>query len=281
MVERAPAEDLTTSVLTVRLQGAREAINRTRLAFLIATIASLSIFITEWNAYLSWYRRFPLKEIFPGNPVTDEVIRKVLQQYVESRVITISLLGIHVGVSDLAVLGTLALFVCSIWLFFSIRRENHAIGSLLMDTLEASQEVRKYVYYGISSFLVFATSTYIDDPISTLDKKKREQVLDKPQSFASRFLRFALATLFVLPALISISTIVFDILSVYVLQAAFAYPHEPLGLKVLGIHYSIRLLIMELVGIGFFIPTAYLCAKILRFLDSISRIVREYSQGLQ
>src|SRR5882672_4407019 len=140
----APTSDTKALVLATRLHGSREAITRSRLAFLATTIASISIFIAEWNAYLSWYRRFPLKLEFPKNIVTEEAFRRVIQQYAESRVITISLLGIHIGVSDLAVLGTFALFVCSIWLFFNVRRENHVIGTLLVDTFGEDSDLRRY-----------------------------------------------------------------------------------------------------------------------------------------
>src|SRR6266404_5347203 len=105
------------AVIKVRLKGSIEAVKRARLAFLASTVASLAVFITEWNAYLSWYRRFPLKEKLPDNEVTREAFKYVLQEFVESRVITISLLGIRVGVSDMAVLGSLTLLV------FSIRSE--------------------------------------------------------------------------------------------------------------------------------------------------------------
>ncbi len=273
--------DIKMDIINVRLQGAREAINRSRIAFLAATIASLSIFITEWNAYISWYRRFPLRLAFPANPVTEETFKKVLQQYVESRVINISLLGIHVGVSDLAALGTLALFVFVIWLFFSVRRENHAIGTLLVDTVEAPEDLRRYVYYGVASFLIFTTSTSVDEPIATLDREKLRRMRDIPPGFASRLLRRAVESLFLLPALVSLSTIVFDLLSVYVLEAALGYPHAPLRYGGLEPHSRIQLVIMEAIALGFSVPTAYLCVKILSFEVAVSAIIRVYSEKLR
>lgn len=266
------------AVLNIRLQGARDAINRSRLAFIAAIIASLSIFIVEWNAYLSWYRRFPLREEFPKNEVTTEAIKKVIQQYVESRVINISLLGIHVAVSDLAVLGTLALFIFSIWLFFSVRRENHAIGSLLIDTAEQAEEIRRFVYYGISPFLIFTTSTSSDAPISSLHKEEQIKRQNRPQSISSRLLRIALVGLCFLPALIAISTIIFDMLSLYVVHAAFSFPHAPLGFNDLKLADKIRVITMEVIALGFSIPTAYICVKILRFEESLASILRSYAQ---
>ena len=82
--------------------------------------------------------------------------------------ITVSLLGIHVGVSDMAVLGSLTLLVCSIWLFFTIRRHNHSVGNLLRDTKEIPQQARRFVFYGVSAALVFTTVTSYDEAISSL-----------------------------------------------------------------------------------------------------------------
>jgi len=263
----------------MRLQGARDAINRSRFAFLAVIIASLSIFIVEWNAYLSWYRRFPLRQAFPKNEVTAEAVRKVLQTYVESRVINISLLGIHIAVSDLAVLGTLALFVFSIWLFFCVRRENHTIGTLLIDTAEENEEVRRFIFYGISPFLIFTTSTSNDAPISSLDKKVLREELEKPQNLPSKLLRYALVGLCLLPALVAISTVIFDVLSVFWIHAAFSdYPHLPLGFGGLARADKIRLIIMDVIGLLLSIPTAYICIKILKFEESLGTILRSYAQ---
>jgi hypothetical protein len=99
--------DIELAVVQVRISGCIESVKRARIAFLASTIASLAIFITEWNAYLSWYRHFPLTSTMPTNEVTHEVFKDVLQQFVEGRVITVSLLGIRVGVSDMAVWGRL------------------------------------------------------------------------------------------------------------------------------------------------------------------------------
>ncbi len=193
------------AVIKVRLKGSIEAVKRARLAFLASTVASLAVFITEWNAYLSWYRRFPLKEKLPDNEVTREAFKYVLQEFVESRVITISLLGIRVGVSDMAVLGSLTLLVFSIWLFFSIRRHNHATGSLLRDTRNLELSVKRLVYYGVTSFLVFTTVSSYDEAIGTLE--------DMPSTREARLSRGVVTLLFYLPALVIVLTILADVLS--------------------------------------------------------------------
>ena len=276
----SPTTDNKALVIGTRLEGAREAIKRSRLAFLATTIAAISIFTTEWNAYLSWYRRFPLKTAFPNNPVTEDAVRRVIQQYIESRVITISLLGIHIGVSDLAVLGTFALFVCSVWLFFNVRRENHLIGTLLVDTADEDVHLRRYVYYGISSFLVFTTATLSDEPIASLSKKEMEDQKNRPQSLSSKFFRKALSGLFIFPALVAFATIVFDILSLYVFPSVLGFPHDPLGYGALERRWKVQLVIMQVIALGFSMPTAYVCFKIPEFEKSIATLLQKYCHTL-
>jgi hypothetical protein len=258
------------AVIQVRIQGCVEAVKRSRFAFLVSTIASLAIFITEWNAYLSWYRHFPLSESFPNNDVTREAFKDVLHQFVESRVITVSLLGIHVGVSDMAVLGSLTLLICSIGLFFSIRRHNHSVGSLLRDTQDISQSTIRLVFYGVSSSLVFTTITAYDEAIATLRKD--------PSNREAKLSRSAVTALFYLPAIVIGLTIVADVLSVYLFKAVFSFPHEPLGFGSFPPVRKIQFIVMELIAVAIGIPTFFLCRKIIEFEQSTATVLREYSQ---
>jgi hypothetical protein len=256
------------AVIKIRLKGSIEAVKRARLAFLASTVASLAVFITEWNAYLSWYRRFPLREKFPDNEITREAFKYVLQEFVQSRVITVSLLGIRVGVSDMAVLGSLSLLVFSIWLFFSIRRHNHTTGSLLRDTQSLEPVVRRLVYYGVSSFLVFTTITSFDGAISTLE--------EEAPSKEARLSRGVVTFLFYLPAIVIGLTILGDILSVYKFHAVFSFPHDALGKGELSPELRNRFLIMELLAVSIGVPTFYLCRKIIHFEKSTAMVLRQY-----
>jgi hypothetical protein len=267
----AEVDDL--AVIQVRIQGSSEGVKRARFAFLVSTIASLAIFITEWNAYLSWYRHFPLSPAFPANEVTREAYKDVLQQFVESRVIIASLLGIRVGVSDMAVLGSLALLVCSIWLFFSIRRHNHSVGSLLRDTKELAPVVRKLVYYGVSSSLVFTTVTADDAAISSLEAE--------PSTREAKLSRAVVTFLFYLPATVIALTIAADILSVFVLKAVFSFPHFPLGFRGAGLGRQIQFVAMELAAVAMGVPTFLLCRRIIDFEQSTATVLREYANLLR
>lgn len=276
--------DLKASTLNFRIEGAREAIKRTRLALLASTIASLTIFIAEYNSAFSWYRRFPMRESFPNNPVTIEAFKKVLEQYVESRVINISLLGIHVAVSDLAILGSLALFMASLWLFFSIRRENHTIGSILVDTQNESPSIREWVFYGIAPFLVFTTVTRYDAAISELSRSDKASSLkdqkdlppEKAMKLAEKLVRYALVVLYLLPSLMIVGVILIDILTLFTLRAVFTYPHRPLTFGELSRNLVVRAGGMEVIAVMFLIPTAYLCLRIIGFDKATGSLMRKY-----
>ena len=69
-----------------------------------------------------------------ADTVPDVLTLQALQDWAESRSATIDLLGIRVSVDDAPVLGTISLFVVSLWLLLVTRRENHTVGSLLRDT---------------------------------------------------------------------------------------------------------------------------------------------------
>ena len=114
----ATIQQFRESTIRLRVEGAREATQRARRAFLVSTIASLAIFITVYNTYISWDRRFTFFENFPKSEVTQEVFKQLVRQYADSTAFNVPLLGIHVAVSDLAILGSVALWVLSVWFFF-------------------------------------------------------------------------------------------------------------------------------------------------------------------
>jgi hypothetical protein len=268
--ELAPLEfsqRLQEATINVRLEGAKEAIKRTRLAFLVSTIASLAILITVWNAYVSWDRRFPLLDKLPSNDVAKEVDTQFLHQYADSTAITVSLLGIRVGVSDLSVLGSLSLLVLSLWLFFSIRRENHTIAELLRDTKDDLAVIHQFVYFAISSFLVFTTLSPSDSPIDNLE----ETEVRKTYYLA----RWAIGFLFYLPALVLGFVIFMDFFSIYGLSSVASYPHNPLKREI-GHGNQVKFWTMETCAAALGLATAVLCRKINRFQQATTKVLRDY-----
>jgi len=199
--------------IKVRIEGIQEAIKRSRLSFLVCNVASTSVILAAWNAYFSWYRSQAFAESFAGNPVTLEAQKELLREWVESRDISISLLGIHLGVSDLAFVGSLGLFVVSAWFFYSTRKENHLIGVLLRDTQQEEPDLRRFVYHGVSSYMVFVTMTRYDTPITSLARTEKESTLV--------FLRPAIRILHYLPAFVIYFLIVMDCVTILWWPPAF------------------------------------------------------------
>jgi hypothetical protein len=151
--------------LDIRIEAARVAHERTRLAFFASTVVSLAILAAGWNAYFSFYYDFASGlPSFEGGSGTESLQKEILAEWVRSRMINISPLGIRVGVDDAPLLGGFALVVSAIWLFYSIRRENFTIGMLLVDYYYAKQPLKWCIYHGVNSSTVFTNVSHGDDP---------------------------------------------------------------------------------------------------------------------
>src|SRR5947209_2625389 len=89
-------ESLSETELQMRLEAIKEGEKRSRLAFIVATIVSLSLIIVGWNSYLSWYIPFGMKPGFPADLRKEHLHKELLSQWVKSRSVTIPLLGTQV-----------------------------------------------------------------------------------------------------------------------------------------------------------------------------------------
>lgn len=267
--------------LKIRIEGAREAIKRSRFSFLVSTIAALSILITLWNAYVSWDRRFAFQPL-PNSPATRALVLRTLEQWADSQVITVPSLGIHIGVSDLAILGTVALLVCSIWLFFCMRRHNHGSGRLLLETQNDAQiERRRLIYHGLTSYLVFTT---ISDDHSAINSLAQQPSLGTARSakvnpISSKLLRWSTVILFMLPAIASSAIVCFDVLSCYVLYGPFVAGNESV-IHDVGSHYLIQFVVEDSIGLFLSLFTWHLCVKSLQYEDATACVLREYGNKI-
>jgi hypothetical protein len=255
-------------IFQFRLEATRDAQKMSRIAFLVSTIVSLAIFITTWNAYFSWNVHFPLQEKWHESQVTEEVQRQIIKEWVESSFISVPILGIKVGIFDGSVFGSIALLIISVWFFLSIRRENHVIGFLLMDTKEKLPEVRKEIYHGIASYMLFANITRKDQPIEDLHEKPREHRLDSLMRIAFKILVF-------LPSFVIAFLIISDILTVYILPAYYRFPHDPL-FEHFGLGDAIKLTVMEGLAFILLVLISIICWKTLSYVGSTTTILRQY-----
>ena len=133
----------TPESIAARLQGAQEAQRQTRFTLGMMALISMVMLILSYNAYLSFDSRWITKlaeekriirSLDTSVTMEDLLTHQALQDWATARNATIELLGIRVSVDDAPILGTISLFVFSLWLVLVTRRENHTIGSLLRDT---------------------------------------------------------------------------------------------------------------------------------------------------
>ncbi len=149
------------SLWRIRLEAARDALIRSRYSFLAVTIVAMAFLIAQFNQSLSWERYIS----------SDPEVKK---EFLRNHTIYNSLIGISIDVNDAPVLGALSLFILTMWFFYSMRRENHLIAGLVSDAVaENDEDIMRYVYHGISSFLVFITITQNDYPIYTIESARQ------------------------------------------------------------------------------------------------------------
>jgi hypothetical protein len=260
--------DVVMEDIKLRIEAIRDAIKRSRLAFLVGNVVSASVVLAAWNAYFSWYRSFAMRLSFGPSAVTDEAQRELVRQWVQSRVISNSVLGISVGVSDLAFLGPIALFVTAAWFFCAVRKENHLIGALLRDTQDADADLRRLVYHAVSGHLVFITITKDDQPIGSLAPSGGHN--------AVFFFRPAMKLLHFLPALLILFLIAMDFITILWLPAPFSFPHVPLRGRLSGSEW-LQVWLMEASAFVFFLLTYALCKRSFGFGEATRDVVGEYA----
>lgn len=269
-------QDIQSLTIQVRIEAVHDASKRARLAFVVSIIASLAILITVWNAYYSYHRFLPFLNTFARSEVTNQTQKEALAEWVRSQTISVELLGIRIGIFDAALIGSLALFIITVWFYFSLRRVNRAIGFLLIDTKNERKEILKMIFHAVAASLVFVDMGLGDQPIDDLE--------DPPNTRKRPlYLRGVLKLLFFLPA-ITITVIIFsDFLSLLYLKAPFR--EDPTLLQSVKQQFSthdvIRLILMELTAILLLFGTFILCLRSLQFEKATGDILNQYYQYLE
>ena len=220
---------------------------------------------------MSWYRGFAMQDMFAANEITREAQTMLLEAWVKSQWISISLLGIQVGVSDVATLGSFGLVVISVWFFFAVRRENHTIGRLLRDTTELPAELQEMVYHSISSNMLFLDLKGQDQPITNL----KEELSGKTYTG----LRGLLSAIFFLPAIVVWFAVVTDVLSLISLKAAFRYPHDPIldSVKLSSLD-QLTIIAMLSFAIIMAIAITLISLRVYKFEAAMGSILKEYRE---
>jgi hypothetical protein len=260
----------------IRIEGAQEAVKRSRLVFLVLTVASLTVITALWNAYFSSARATVIERAtFVTNEVTRAAQQLQTEEWVKSRTINISLLGINLGVSDAAPLGSSSLFILTIWFFLTTRRENHAIGQLLRESKNAAEDLRRMIFYGISSYLVFLTLGSGDEPIRALDGP------DLPAKQLISIRALVKALFFIAPfAMFMIVTA--DILSICTLNSVFRVPHVPLiNVPDIPRHMWKWMVGWDIYAFMLAHWASFLCWRALQFEEGTGEILKQYAEGFK
>jgi hypothetical protein len=151
---------------------------------------------------------------------TEHIQKELLAAWVQNRMVTVSLLGIRVGVDDVPTLGAIAIIIATIWLYFSARRENCTIGLLLYDHRDADKSKQWLVFHAINSCSVFTNVVYVDASIRDF-----KQLPDDSRIW---FVRLIYRALYFLPGFSLVLALFFDLMSVYCLASAFRDNDEPI-----------------------------------------------------
>ncbi|HEY0545181.1 MAG TPA: hypothetical protein VGC91_07275 [Pyrinomonadaceae bacterium] len=314
--------EIQLETIKIRLEGIRQAITRSRFTFLVSIITSVAIFVTAWNAYLSWDGGFVkqphwshddhfeslerakrLKDLenefkiaqsdlaqakvdpqdvseLKINPaqlteVTDHAQKELISEWVRNRTITIGLLGIRVSVDDLPVLGSLSLGIISIWLFYSVRRENRAIGTLFRDVYRIKDwHVRYMVYQGVVHNLVLLDYGRGNQPLVDFKKEAGDGGKEHP------LLRGALIALFYLPPFSILFVIVMDVMTLFYWESPFRPSHQPLW-RLLYPKDWVKVSFMEFVALALLFSAIFLCRGVRRYLRATETLVKEYRKELK
>jgi hypothetical protein len=266
--------------IKMRLRGAEAAQKRTRFVFLVSTIISLGMVVASWNAYLSYYKFFAVDSF--SKPAMANGIgiveQELLKEWVRSRMISVSSLGIQVGVDDAPQLGALTLLIIMIWYYFSVRRENYTIASLLNETRDESTALRWMVFHGINSQTVFTNVHLKDKPPTDQPVGKLGQV---PEDETGRFPRLAHKILVFFPVIAVMFTLMLDFLSVYWFPSPFNMFQGQRPIAVIR-EYPSRRKIETYCWLWWFVTLVlcaaitWLCGKIATFESKTESVLSDY-----
>jgi len=256
-----------------RIESAKEAITRSRVSFLINALASFALILAEWNAYFTWYTDF-IDEKCTGPDCANLGVaqEQIVRSWVDSLIITISPLGIKFGVSDVSIVGTVSLLILAVVFVYCTRRENHAIGYLLVDTQDKTKELKEAIYHAVSSHLVFLPVGDSDRPIDelnyNLDGQKKQSIF-----------QYGFDVFVFFPAIACLIIFTVELLSVFCVKAPLRVGHP-----ILWSHLkpAMRIQFFEMQGLCFIIGalTFGACSRARRYSKASVSVLRAYREKL-
>lgn len=270
-------------IWAIRVEGVKDAQRRSRSVFAIITVVSIALLISTWNSYLSWYRLYTKSQLAlpsatsPSGSIQDEMTRSLILDWSESRRVTVPLLGVSIGNSDGLLLGTFSLLVLSLWFYMILRKENNLIGDLIRDAHVQSGEhadrIRRFVYHGIVSQLVFISLDQEERQILSLTET------DTPRSLMHHILGFLTFCLFLLPFLTALFLLVMDTYSLF--TPSLFRPGGKLLIQYLGFWDFVHLAFVYGVAIPSLFIIFSLNKNVLTFKYGTTRILDDFDKILK
>ncbi len=249
------------------VKGAQKSINRTLWVYSAIIVLFFSVIVVLWNLYLSWIKNLFLNIENLENLTTPQI--ELFRIWTSSTFFSIPMININLQISDASTIVSLAFFILIIWLFFSARRENHIIGKTLFLALNEGNEMKKFIYYGISFSNLFSTISERDDPISSLQYVESE----KKVKYARGIIQFV----FIAPTIAILSIIFLDLYSLFSLSSLFRKQSNVPLHELLTFWDFIKIAVMEFFAFGMAIACGFLGYKCWLFEKSTNKILKDFA----
>ncbi|MGE4070723.1 MAG: hypothetical protein AB7E72_06060 [Lysobacterales bacterium] len=150
-----PSQEL--DYVKMRINGVGEAANSARWIFASTTITCMVQLVVLWNFNLSWLRVMVAQDQIRlksrgANPLLAETLAT---QWVESIYFNIPIISVKASVTDLGIIGGVALLILVTWKLYALKRENYLIEDLLTEVSTKLTTCKSYVYFGIMGHQLF------------------------------------------------------------------------------------------------------------------------------
>ena len=258
-------------VLTSRLDGISEAQRRSRIAFLLVMLACGTVLTALWNTYLSWDRQWADASA-PMPWGQKQLVDEQIKNYSDTSTVNIPVLGIHVGVNDAAVLGSLVLFAFAAFLCATLLRENHEIGSFLRQQKDAPEDVRQFIFYRVRALIPLGGMGDNDAPMSTLGGSEPKAQLPLARK-GIQFLLFA-------PLIVVLLIVASDLYFAFWFVSAARHNVGP-AWNSLSSQYRWQLAVSDTFALSIGVMTAIYCRFAAAYMRATNDIVEEFGCKLE